>query len=184
MMTFYTVLQLIEQYGIDPEMTLITVSRTAASVKGTSAELREGDMLTMTQLFYGMMLPSGNDAAFAFAEYFGELLKEKKYSGARHENLFKDQVSNFSKYPFLKYFLREMNLNASKLKMSDSFYDSPHGLKNNRNFATAYDICHLVTECMKIPIFWKVVSTPYYETRAYGNDAADRNYNGSRKTIY
>ena len=60
-------------------MTLITVSRTAASVKGTSADLREGDMLTMTQLFYGMMLPSGNDAAFAFAEYFGELLKEKKY---------------------------------------------------------------------------------------------------------
>ena len=85
----------------------------------------------------------------------------------------------------LKYFLREMNLNASKLKMSDSFYDSPHGLKNNRNFATAYDICHLVTECMKIPIFWKVVSTPYYETRAYGNDAADRTYNDNkRKTLY
>lgn len=78
-----------------------------------------------------------------------------------------------------------MNLNASKLKMGDTFYDSPHGLKNNRNFATAYDICQLVTECMKIPIFWEVVSTPYYETRAYGNDAESRTFNDNkRKTLY
>lgn len=62
---------------MDPEKTYITVTRFAARVKGTTADLIEGDILTVNQLFYGMMLPSGNDAAFALAEYFGELLKQK-----------------------------------------------------------------------------------------------------------
>lgn len=68
-----------------------------------------------------------------------------------------------------------MNRNADKLMMCDTFYDSPHGLKNARNFSTAYDICLLVQECMKIPKFWEVVYTPYYETKAMGNEHAVRN---------
>ena len=70
-MTFYTVLRLMEQNNIDPEKTIVTVSKTASLVTGTSANLREGDKLTLNQLFYGLMLPSGNDAAFCLAEYFG-----------------------------------------------------------------------------------------------------------------
>jgi D-alanyl-D-alanine carboxypeptidase (penicillin-binding protein 5/6) len=45
-------------------------------VGGTTADLREGDVMTLDQLFYGMMLPSGNDAAFTLAEYFGQLIKD------------------------------------------------------------------------------------------------------------
>jgi D-alanyl-D-alanine carboxypeptidase (penicillin-binding protein 5/6) len=74
-----------------------------------------------------------------------------------------------------------MNQNADKLNMNDCFYDSPHGLKNARNFSTAYDICLLVTECMKIRKFWEVVSTPYHTTRAVGNEAANRNGHGVKK---
>jgi D-alanyl-D-alanine carboxypeptidase len=36
--------------------------------------LKFGDILTVKDLLYGMMLPSGNDSAFALAEYFGRLL--------------------------------------------------------------------------------------------------------------
>ena len=43
-------------------------------VTGTSANLREGDQISMAHLFYGLMLPSGNDAAFALAEHFGKYL--------------------------------------------------------------------------------------------------------------
>ena len=94
------------------------------------------------------MLPSGNDAAFALAEYFGDIIKKKSYSS--NTDLHLDRSSPFSNYPTVKYFLKEMNNNADKLNMNDTFYDSPHGLKNERNFASAYDICLLVTECMKI----------------------------------
>lgn len=68
--------------------------------------------------------------------------------------------------------------------MYDTFYDSPHGLKNNRNFSTAYDVCLLVAECMKMPKFWEVVSTPYFTTRAVGNEHAARNGNGLKKGTY
>jgi D-alanyl-D-alanine carboxypeptidase (penicillin-binding protein 5/6) len=39
---------------------------------GTSAELVEGDSLSVWDLLHGLMLPSGNDAALALAEYFGK----------------------------------------------------------------------------------------------------------------
>jgi len=71
MMTFYTALKLIDRYNINPSTTILTVSRNASRMIGTSACLREGDQLSLETLFYGMMLPSGNDAAFCIAEYFG-----------------------------------------------------------------------------------------------------------------
>lgn len=71
MMTFYTIINIIEDYKIDPSQTFITVCRQATSIIGTSADLIEDDILSVKQLFYGMMLPSGNDAAFLLAEYFG-----------------------------------------------------------------------------------------------------------------
>lgn len=57
-----------------------------------------------------------------------------------------------------------MNFQAQKIKMSGSFYDSPHGLMNKHNFSTAFDQALLVTECMKLDIFRRVVGTKVYET--------------------
>ena len=37
-----------------------------------------GDILTVEQLLYGLMLPSGNDAAFALAQFFGKQLFRRK----------------------------------------------------------------------------------------------------------
>ena len=61
-MTAHVVLRLLEKFEIREE-TLITISYDAASVVGTSADLVEGDTLTILQLLYGLLLPSGNDAA-------------------------------------------------------------------------------------------------------------------------
>ena len=67
------------KWRLDPERTYVTISRVAANVKGTTADLVEGDILTVNQLFFGLMLPSGNDAAYVLAENFGYILKcEKK----------------------------------------------------------------------------------------------------------
>ena len=43
-------------------------------VPGTTANLKIGDVLTVEDLIYGMMLPSGNDAAYALAEFFGKVI--------------------------------------------------------------------------------------------------------------
>lgn len=78
MMTAYTVLNLVDKLGIDMTTELLTIGEEATHVIGTSAELVAGDMLTIEQLMYGMMLPSGNDAAFALAQHFGNLLLPRK----------------------------------------------------------------------------------------------------------
>lgn len=64
----------------------------AAFVEGTSAQLVPNDTLTVWELLHGLMLPSGNDAAFALAEFFGRLLiengKEEKKVGQNRRNIF------------------------------------------------------------------------------------------------
>ena len=80
--------------------------------------------------------------------------------------------------------MKQMNLNAQALDMNDTFYDSPHGLRNQRNFSTAYDVALLVAECMKIEAFWEVVSTPFHSTKALGNQAACRNHSERKQTHY
>ena len=113
MMTFYTVICIMDEYKIDPKKTLIAVSRMGSSVSGTTAELREGDVLSLYQLFYAMMLPSGNDAAFTLGEYFGEFIRTEKYNFKHSDKIFGNiHLSPFYQHPTMKYFLREMNLNA------------------------------------------------------------------------
>jgi D-alanyl-D-alanine carboxypeptidase len=52
----------------------IKVSKQASTVIGTSANLAYGDVLSVYDLFYGLMLPSGNDAALVLAQGIGTLL--------------------------------------------------------------------------------------------------------------
>ena len=47
-------------------------------MNGTSAELEIGDCLTLEDLFYGLMLPSGNDAAVAIADTIGKIIQRYK----------------------------------------------------------------------------------------------------------
>jgi len=51
------------------------VSRNAAVLYGTTAHLKEGDTLSIEDLYYAMMLPSGNDAAYTLAEFYGTHLR-------------------------------------------------------------------------------------------------------------
>lgn len=77
MMTFITVIKLVSRFNLNPNKTFITVSKAGSHVIGTTANLKEGDILSVDQLYYGMMLPSGNDAAYTLAEYFGQLIIDK-----------------------------------------------------------------------------------------------------------
>ena len=78
MMTAYTVINVAKQYKIKLGETRIEVCGIGSNIRGTTAKLRKGDILTAEQLLYGMMLPSGNDAAFVLAKYFGQVLFNKK----------------------------------------------------------------------------------------------------------
>lgn len=63
-MTFYTCLTYLNEYKLDPKLIKVKIPGCVLT-EGTSANLIEGDILTLYSLFFGLMLPSGNDAAIA-----------------------------------------------------------------------------------------------------------------------
>lgn len=75
-MTAFVVIQIIRKIKLNAKKTLLQVSKNAASIGGTSAKLKSGDVLSVYDLLHGLMLPSGNDAATCLAEHFGQYLFE------------------------------------------------------------------------------------------------------------
>jgi serine-type D-Ala-D-Ala carboxypeptidase (penicillin-binding protein 5/6) len=145
-MTFYTAYQLAQQHLIDIATELVTVDEAASSMTGTSAELAVGDILTVEQLFYGLMLPSGNDAALVLATWAGSLDASPEESAPGD------------------VFLGLMNRFARELELRNSNFANPHGLPNFRNTSTPYDLALLTSACLQIPLFCRVVSTQLHRT--------------------
>lgn len=72
LMTAFTVVNLCNTYGVKVRDYKIKIEEEAAFMEGTSANLRKGDELKIIDLLYGLLLPSGNDAGVALAQYFGK----------------------------------------------------------------------------------------------------------------
>jgi len=73
-MSMLVTIKLCSDLKIDMNKHFFRVSRLAAGTIGTSADLTENQRVTIHDLLYGLMLPSGNDAAITLAEGFTELL--------------------------------------------------------------------------------------------------------------
>ncbi|CAD8088345.1 unnamed protein product [Paramecium sonneborni] len=143
-MTFYVVQNMCKTMNVQTNNTYAEVSLQASQVGGTTADLLKGDVLSIEDLFYGLMLPSGNDAAMAFAENFGIYA------------MYQDKIKG--KNP-INYFVQEMNNKAKDLKMTQTTYANPHGLNNKNNLSSAYDVAKLCNQLLKDEFFKKVVNT-------------------------
>ena len=159
-MTAYVVLNLLEQMKICPKTTFLQVSKKAASIQGTSADLEEGDVLSIWDLLHGLMLPSGNDAAYSLAENFGVYIFYSSSEGKKMQ-----ENKNFSIMPkkFINFFIDEMNLTAKKIKMGNTFFANGHGLPNANSYSTAYDMAVLSFHAMKNEKLRQIVRAKTYE---------------------
>ena len=117
------------------------IPKEAVGIEGSSMYLKEGEVLTLQELLYGMMLHSGNDAAVALAIYCG------------------GTVEGFAEL---------MNDKARLLGMTNSHFVNPNGLDAPDHYSTARDLAILASYAMKNPIFAKTVST---KTVTVGNRA-------------
>jgi D-alanyl-D-alanine carboxypeptidase len=90
-MTLYTVLSIVDALKISLS-TQVEITQTASEVIGTSACLVAGDTLTLNELLYGMMLPSGNDAAHMLASYLGSVLLEHYEAN----KMTREQIENYT----------------------------------------------------------------------------------------
>ncbi|WP_460287684.1 D-alanyl-D-alanine carboxypeptidase family protein [Clostridium sp. CTA-7] len=126
----------------------VTISKNAASIRGSTVGYKAGEEVTMRELLFGLMFKSGNDAAIAIAEDIG------------------GSVEKFSNI---------MNDFAKSLGAIDSHFESPHGLDSLKHYSSAYDLALLTSKGMENEIFReivgeKVISKDKYNfTRDYQN---------------
>ncbi len=110
----------------------VKIPKEAVGIEGSSMYLKEGEVLTVQELLYGLMLQSGNDAAVALAIYCG------------------GTVEGFTEL---------MNDKAHRLGMTQSHFANPNGLDSPGNYSTAWDMAILTAYAMQNPIFAQTVST-------------------------
>lgn len=80
-MTLLVITSILKTYYLDPSAIYISTRNNVldiTEIKGTTAELPNDHLITIKDLIYGMMLPSGNDAASLLALFFGELLQRSR----------------------------------------------------------------------------------------------------------
>ena len=126
-----TTLITLESGDLDEEF---IIDSRALLTEGSSMYLREGDVVSKRELCYGMMLPSGNDAANAAAlKVAGEYMT----------------------------FAEKMNRRAYSIGMLSSNFVTPSGLHDDAHYSTAYDMALLAREAMKNDDFRIICGTQY-----------------------
>ncbi len=115
----------------------VTISKQATLQVGSSLYLKQGDKITLNDLLYGLMLRSGNDAAYAIAE-----------SVAGNVDMF----------------VQLMNEKAKDLGLKNTTFENPSGLdEDNRNISTAYDMALIAKNAMENPLFREINNTSNYK---------------------
>ncbi len=107
------------------------IPKEAVGIEGSSMYLKEGEVLSIQELLYGLMLHSGNDAAVALAIYCG------------------GTVEGFAEL---------MNDKARVLGLTGTHFENPNGLDSPGHYSTAKDLATLAAYAMENPIFSKTVS--------------------------
>jgi D-alanyl-D-alanine carboxypeptidase (penicillin-binding protein 5/6) len=148
MMTAFIVCQLAKD---DPKILeeTITFSESADKTPGSTSDVRTGEKVKVGELLYGLLLPSGNDAATAFAEHFGS-----RFDGG---------------------FIAEMNRQAAKLGLQETHYENPHGLPAKGHQSSARDLAKLAYVAMQNPLFRQYVGTRQHGTKVTGESGYERN---------
>lgn len=111
---------------------LVAIDDSAIGIEGSSAYLRQGDVLTMEELLYALLLQSANDAAVAIACHIG------------------GGIEGFASL---------MNEEAERLGLANTHFTNPHGLDDEDHYTTASELAIIAAEAMRNESFRKIVST-------------------------
>ena len=120
----------------------VSVSKKAANTGGSRLGLKTNDKITIRDLLYGLLLVSGNDAAVCLAE---------SCSGS---------ISDFAIL---------MNKKAIELGLTNTHFETPHGLDSDNHYTTAYELALLSDYALNNPIFLNIVGTKTYTININGN---------------
>ena len=109
----------------------------------SSMGLQTGETVTLKTALYGMLLPSGNDAAMTIAQNLG----------AETGDTPKQSVDRFVGW---------VNDMDARLGLTHTHLVNPHGLDQSGHVTTARDIAAITMYALKNPEFRQIIATPYY----------------------
>lgn len=121
MMSMLLIVEAIED-GVLKWDEMVTVSENASSMGGSQILLETGEKMSVTDLFKGVAIASGNDAVVTLAE---------KVAGT--EQAFVDM----------------MNKRAQELGLKNTNFKNPHGLDATNHYSSAYDMAMIAKELVK-----------------------------------
>ena len=120
---------------------VVTIGDEIDSAYGSGIYIQKGEQLSLRDLVYGLMLRSGNDAAYAIANFVGG-----------------------------NDFVEMMNNKASEIGMINTTFINPCGLDEDEgNYSTAYDMAILAAYAMKLDEYQKITSTKIYKLKTNKN---------------
>ena len=123
------------KYGDLTDTVTVTEDAVITEAGATLAGIHPGDQLTMEQLLYGLMLPSGNDAANAIADHI---------AGSTDA------------------FVEKMNAKAKELGATHTHFVNANGLHSTDHYTTAYDLYLIFNEALKLPLFCEIINAQSY----------------------
>ena len=148
-MTCIVCLNILKRTDLISLESTVKVSYRASKVIGTTAGLKTGDRLSIKSLLYALMLPSGNDAAWALAEFFGFKLSPSSIKPVKH-------------------FTAEMNKTAREINLAGTNFANPHGLMYKKNVSCARDVAKAACYALKDEDFKEIVDTKVYTGEIIG----------------
>ncbi|HET9495551.1 MAG TPA: D-alanyl-D-alanine carboxypeptidase family protein [Chloroflexia bacterium] len=111
-------------------------------IYGSKMGLKTGETQTVRNLLYGLMLPSGNDAAMTLGRHVATKLGAGTTTGA---------------------FAWLMNKKVAALGLKNSNFVNPHGLDKKGHFSSAYDLASMTWYAMQYDLFNEIVKQENYD---------------------
>lgn len=136
----------------------VVVSKTAIAIPWDSSRiyLKEGEVLTVKDLLYGLLLESGNDAANVLAESVSGSIKE---------------------------FVKLMNDKLKELGCNNTHFANAHGYSDNDHYTTALDMSKILKYCIKNDTFVEIFSSKSYIMEATNKTKEKRYFTNTNRLI-
>ncbi len=118
------------KYGNLNDLVTVTDDAIITESGSSMAGVKPGDVISLEDLLYGLMIPSGNDAANAIAVHIGGSIDE---------------------------FVGMMNEEAHRIGATDTHFNNANGLTDPEHYTTAYDLYLMFNEALKYDVFRTII---------------------------
>ena len=143
-----TAVLVLENLDLDETVTVGDEVKNIGLDSSTSG-LKPGETMTVEDLMWALLLPSGNDAAYTAA-----VTVARKKSGN----------DSMSTQEAMSYFAEMLNKKASELGAKNTHFVNPDGYHDENHYSSAYDIALFSIEAMKHDLIREIVKTRVLET--------------------